>query len=81
MAPLWLTTFALALSSATDAFPQSQPFRHTLRERRGYGTSDALTVDLGYGVYQSYSNSSAGINTWKGYVTNSKIDNINLFTG
>ena len=32
----------------------------------GYGGS-SLTVDLGYGVYKGVSNSSTGLNTWKGY--------------
>jgi hypothetical protein len=67
MAPMWLAAFALAVSSVTEAFPQSQPFRHALRERQDSGSSDALTVDLGYGVYQGYSNSTTGINTWRGY--------------
>jgi hypothetical protein len=77
---MWLAAFALALSSATEAFPQSQPFRHALRERQDTGSSDALTVDLGYGVYQGYSNSTTGINTWRGYDSTLNHINAYLFT-
>jgi len=27
-----------------------------------------LTVDLGYAIYQGYSNTSTGVDVWKGYV-------------
>jgi hypothetical protein len=65
MAPLLLATFALAFSSVTIAFPQSRPFRHALNARQDAG-NNSLTVDLGYGVYEGFSNASTGINTWKG---------------
>jgi hypothetical protein len=65
MALLQLLTLALSLSSVASAFPRSQPFKHALHARQDVG-NDNLTVDLGYGVYQGYANSSTGINTWKG---------------
>jgi hypothetical protein len=65
MARLWLLTFALTFSSATVAFPQSRPFKNALDARQNAG-NNSLAVDLGYGIYQGYSNASTGINTWKG---------------
>ncbi|KAL5117487.1 hypothetical protein ACEQ8H_004652 [Pleosporales sp. CAS-2024a] len=65
MALSQLVVAVLALSSTTTAFSQSRPFKHVLRAQQDYG-NDSLTVDLGYGVYQGYFNSSTGINTWKG---------------
>lgn len=50
---------------AVAAYPRSRPFREALESRQA-SISDALQVDLGYGIYQGYSNSSTGINTWKG---------------
>jgi hypothetical protein len=67
MTLLRLATFVLTLSSVTDAFPQSRPFKHALSARQDSG-QDPLTVDLGYGVYQGYANASTNINTWKGCV-------------
>jgi hypothetical protein len=65
MTSLRLLTFVLAWSSLTVAFPQSRPFKNALLARQDSGT-DCLTVDVGYGVYQGYSNTSTNINTWKG---------------
>lgn len=31
-------------------------------------TDQSLTVDLGYGVYQGWTNTSASLNIWQGYV-------------
>ena len=33
------------------------------------GPGSGLTVDLGYGVYQGYKNSTSGLNIWKGRVS------------
>jgi hypothetical protein len=65
MALLHLSTFVLALSSVTNGFPQSRPFKHALNARQDSG-QDPLTVDLGYGMYQGYANASTNITTWKG---------------
>lgn len=65
MALLQLLVLVLTLSSVTSAIPRSQPFKNALRARQDAGNTN-LTVDLGYGVYQGYANSSTGINTWKG---------------
>jgi hypothetical protein len=56
----------LTLSGAVVALPQSQPFREVLRSRQS-AVSNALEVDLGYEIYQGSSNTSTGINTWRGY--------------
>jgi hypothetical protein len=68
MTPMRLVTSMLAWFSLTIAFPQSQPFKHALLARQDSG-NNSLTVDLGYGVYQGYANSSTNINTWRGYAT------------
>jgi hypothetical protein len=63
MTPMRLLTSMLAWSSVAIAL--SQPFKHALLARQDSG-NNSLTVDLGYGVYQGYANSSTNINTWKG---------------
>lgn len=65
MALFQFVALVLTLALAATAFPRSQPFKNALRSRQDSG-NDNLTVDLGYGVYQGYANSSTGINTWKG---------------
>lgn len=67
MALMRCTAVVLTLLSAANALPKSQPFEHALRARQDAG-NDALTVDLGYGLYQGYTNASTGINTWQGRV-------------
>ncbi|KAH4935915.1 carboxylic ester hydrolase [Parastagonospora nodorum] len=59
------TAVVLTLLSAANALPKSRPFDHALRARQDAG-NDALTVDLGYGLYQGHTNASTGINTWQG---------------
>jgi hypothetical protein len=65
MTLLQIATFVLSVSSVAFAFPQSQPFKHAVRARQDSG-NDALTIDLGYGVYRGYANASTGLNTWRG---------------
>lgn len=59
-----------ALTNIASAAPpsfQPRPFEHTLQARQSYGsTSDELTVDLGYDVYQTTTNQATGINEWLG---------------
>jgi hypothetical protein len=76
MTPLRLLTFVLAWGSLIVAFTQSRPFKHALLARQDSDT-DALTVDLGYGVYQGYFNTSTNINTWKGCA---KLEDVVSFT-
>lgn len=67
MALMWCTAVVLTLLSAANALPKPRPFEHALRARQNAG-NDALTVDLGYALYQGYGNASTGINTWRGRV-------------
>ncbi|EDU40805.1 PnbA Carboxylesterase type B [Pyrenophora tritici-repentis] len=55
----------LSVSCTAVASPHSQPFSELLRQRHST-TSGSLEVDLGYEIYRGVSNSSTGINTWKG---------------
>ncbi|EXJ66348.1 carboxylesterase 2 [Cladophialophora psammophila CBS 110553] len=52
-----------------SAHPQynPQPYPPVLRSRQASsGNSSSLQVDLGYEVYEGYTNSTTGLNVWKG---------------
>ncbi|KAL1792518.1 hypothetical protein ACET3X_009025 [Alternaria dauci] len=55
----------IAFSGVVAALPQPKPFREVSRKRQST-TGNDLEVDLGYGIYQGSSNTSTGINTWRG---------------
>lgn len=44
-----------------------QPFAQALHASTADNNSP-LQIDLGYEIYQGYSNASTGLNVWKGYV-------------
>lgn len=52
--------------AASAAVPASQPFEHFKAKRQS--TNSSLEVDLGYEVYEGYTNQTTGINIWRGYV-------------
>ena len=58
------------LAAIASAAPfSSEPFDSTLSRRQNQDvSSDNLTVDLGYEVYQGYFDSSVGLNSWKGLI-------------
>ncbi|KAF2824857.1 alpha/beta-hydrolase [Ophiobolus disseminans] len=58
-------TFSLFVAFAISSSPRSHPFRRALNSRQA-STNDALTVDLGYGVYLGSTNATTGIDTWRG---------------
>ncbi|KAI9815795.1 MAG: hypothetical protein M1827_002191 [Pycnora praestabilis] len=63
---LALCAFSASLAGA-KSFGSSQPFRAAFSKRQNSGnSSSSLQVDLGYEVYNGVSNSSTGLNTWKG---------------
>lgn len=49
---------------AISAIPHAKPFENT--KRQANSSTEATQVDLGYEVYQGVSNSSTGLNTFKG---------------
>ncbi|CAN9425458.1 unnamed protein product [Alternaria alternata] len=60
-----LIASVVTFSGAVSALPHPQPFKEVLGKRQST-TANALEVDLGYGIYQGTSNTSTGINTWRG---------------
>lgn len=52
--------------AASAAVPVSQPFEHFKAKRQSSNSS--LEVDLGYEIYEGYTNQTTGINIWRGYV-------------
>ncbi len=59
-----------AIASATPF--SSEPFDSAFSRRQSQDvSSDNLTVDLGYEVYQGYFDSSARLNSWKGSIYSS----------
>ncbi|KAH0363182.1 carboxylesterase type B, partial [Aureobasidium melanogenum] len=50
--------------AASAAVPASQPFEHFKAKRQS--TNSSLEVDLGYEVYEGYTNQTTGINIWRG---------------
>jgi len=54
--------------AASAAVPVSQPFEHVKAKRQSTNatSSSGLEVDLGYEVYEGYSNQTTGINIWRG---------------
>jgi hypothetical protein len=63
-----LVAVAAAIAVVASPFSPSNSFTRTLGKRVDPST---LTVDLGYAVYQGVSNSTLGINSWKGQVVTS----------
>lgn len=68
---LILTVLRLAfsfvvLAAATPSY-NARPFATSLENRQSQNVDSSLQVDLGYDVYQGVSNTSTGLNTWKGY--------------
>jgi hypothetical protein len=53
------------LLPAVFALPHTQSFGEALSKRQS-NNSNALEVDLGYEVYQGSTNTTTGINTWRG---------------
>ena len=55
--------------AASAAVPVAQPFEHFKAKRQSVNaTSNSdLEVDLGYEVYEGYTNQTTGINIWRGY--------------
>ena len=65
----FIATFLSASSLvAGAAVPLSQPFEH-VKEKRQAQNDNGLQVDLGYEVYNGYTNQTTGLNIWRGYVT------------
>jgi hypothetical protein len=56
--------------AASAAVPIAQPFQHfnAKRQTTNVTSNSDLEVDLGYEVYEGYSNQTTGINIWRGYV-------------
>jgi len=56
--------------AASAALPAAQPFEHFKAKRQSVNaTSNSdLEVDLGYEVYEGFTNQTTGINIWRGYV-------------
>jgi hypothetical protein len=59
---LVLVTCAVRSSNAYNP----RPYTNALRARQSTNANSSLEVDLGYAVYRGYSNSSTGLNIWKG---------------
>ena len=62
----------LALLSACAAWPgydhNAKPYAAAIHARQtAANSSSSLKVDLGYGVYQGTTNSTSGLNIWKGW--------------
>lgn len=70
-----LTTFLVAetLASKNSAATfDTKAFDHVTRKRQStasQGNGSSPIVDLGYSVYQGYTNTTSGLNVFKGYVT------------
>ena len=47
-----------------------RPYANALRARQSGGSASSLHVDLGYAVYQGNTNSTSGLNIWRGYGSN-----------
>lgn len=60
---LSLVTFLF--SAAAAGSPRRHPFEKGLSKRQTQ-SMDALQVDLGYSIFQGFSDTAVGINTWKG---------------
>lgn len=59
----------LALGSCGYSRPRQDAYKNAYRfEKRATGNSTSLQVDLGYSVYNGYSNTTSGLNIWKGLV-------------
>jgi hypothetical protein len=69
MAPQWLNIVAALLAvPLVLASPFGRPFDAVKRQANTNGTTNSLQVDLGYATYEGYSNSSTGLNVFKGCV-------------
>lgn len=62
--------FLGAASLAASAAVPAQPFEHfnAKRQSSNVTSSSNLEVDLGYEVYEGFTNQTTGINIWRGYV-------------
>jgi hypothetical protein len=65
-----ISVYLLAAAGANaSAVLPSKPFAEALSKRWGTGGStNNLTVDLGYEIYVGTNNATTGINTFKGFV-------------
>lgn len=57
----------LALASCGYTHLRENPYKSAYRiQKRATGNSTGLQVDLGYSIYNGYTNTSSGLNIWKG---------------
>ncbi|EME83779.1 uncharacterized protein MYCFIDRAFT_182166 [Pseudocercospora fijiensis CIRAD86] len=58
--------------AAKPTLDDSRPYYHFLQTRQEYGrqsnNASATEIDLGYSIYRGVSNSSSGLNIYKGFV-------------
>jgi len=66
---LGLVVSLASLAAATPAVYNARPYAQLARRQASYGNAShsSLQVDLGYSVYQGFSNASAGIDNYYGY--------------
>lgn len=65
-----LSLFTLAACAvASPAAYDRKPFAKASAKRQATYSGSSLEVDLGYSVYQGFSNASAGLDVFKGWVT------------
>lgn len=58
-----------AVAAATPTAYNARPYSQVAKRQASYGGSSNLQVDLGYSVYQGFTNASAGIDNYLGYTT------------
>jgi len=61
-----LATFAAATPASYNARPYAQYAKRQISHANGHSSDNSLQVDLGYSVYQGFSNASAGIDNYYG---------------
>lgn len=61
-----LATLAAATPAAYNARPYAQYAKRQTSHGNGNSSASSLQVDLGYSVYQGFSNASAGIDNYYG---------------
>ena len=61
-----LATLAAATPASYNARPYAQYAKRQNSYGNGNGSDSGLQVDLGYSVYQGFSNASAGIDNYYG---------------
>lgn len=66
---LGLVVSLAGLAAATPAAYNARPYAQYAKRQASYGnaSTNGLQVDLGYSVYQGFSNASAGIDNYYGY--------------